>query len=300
MATGPFQVPRVPPIAAAPGPRRRAVPQHRVPPARSGARRPGARGRRRQHGLSDRRGARARARGALSIGSRQTPLPQRIAGRDLFRYLDALGLMRVTVESRLGAAAALPRHADRLQPARRARALRHPHACARDRGAGHGGACSRTAAGWRRRGDLGDGLRGRPQLGAACRSSTTPRGSMHHRGVTCSPGLYFLGLHLAVHARIGAAGLGQGRCRVHRRSDRRARRAHRRLAARPSNALALAGGEHRIMTTTHTSSASPPARESASIRAPMLWGIGVGLLQAATPWPSGGWTARRSTRSGSS
>ena len=38
----------------------------------------------------------------LSIGSRQTPLPQRIAGRDLFRYLDAIGLMRVTVDSRLG------------------------------------------------------------------------------------------------------------------------------------------------------------------------------------------------------
>ena len=27
----------------------------------------------------------------LSIGSRQTPLPQRIAGRDLFRYLEATG-----------------------------------------------------------------------------------------------------------------------------------------------------------------------------------------------------------------
>src|SRR5919201_3264239 len=35
----------------------------------------------------------------LSIGSRQTPLPQRIAGQDLFRYLEALGLMRVTVDS---------------------------------------------------------------------------------------------------------------------------------------------------------------------------------------------------------
>jgi putative flavoprotein involved in K+ transport len=34
----------------------------------------------------------------LSIGSRQTPLPQRIAGRDLFRYLDAIGLMRVNVD----------------------------------------------------------------------------------------------------------------------------------------------------------------------------------------------------------
>ena len=36
----------------------------------------------------------------LSIGSRQTPLPQRILGRDLFRYLEAIGLMRKTVDSR--------------------------------------------------------------------------------------------------------------------------------------------------------------------------------------------------------
>jgi putative flavoprotein involved in K+ transport len=38
----------------------------------------------------------------LSIGSRQTPLPQRVAGHDLFRYLEALGVMRVTVDSRVG------------------------------------------------------------------------------------------------------------------------------------------------------------------------------------------------------
>jgi putative flavoprotein involved in K+ transport len=38
----------------------------------------------------------------LSIGSRQTPLPQQILGRDLFRYLEATGLMRKTVSSRLG------------------------------------------------------------------------------------------------------------------------------------------------------------------------------------------------------
>ena len=38
----------------------------------------------------------------LAVGSRQTPLPQRLLGRDLFRYLEAAGLMRVTVESRLG------------------------------------------------------------------------------------------------------------------------------------------------------------------------------------------------------
>ena len=38
----------------------------------------------------------------LSIGARQTPLPQRILGRDLFRYLEATGLMGKTVESRIG------------------------------------------------------------------------------------------------------------------------------------------------------------------------------------------------------
>jgi putative flavoprotein involved in K+ transport len=38
----------------------------------------------------------------LSIGSRQTPLPQRIFGRDLFRFLEATGLMRKTVTSRIG------------------------------------------------------------------------------------------------------------------------------------------------------------------------------------------------------
>jgi putative flavoprotein involved in K+ transport len=38
----------------------------------------------------------------LSIGSRQTPLPQRIAGRDLFRYLQATGLMGKAADSRIG------------------------------------------------------------------------------------------------------------------------------------------------------------------------------------------------------
>jgi putative flavoprotein involved in K+ transport len=38
----------------------------------------------------------------LSIGSRQTPLPQRILGRDLFWYLEKTGLIRQTVDSRMG------------------------------------------------------------------------------------------------------------------------------------------------------------------------------------------------------
>ena len=38
----------------------------------------------------------------LSIGSRQTPLPQRILGRDLFWYLDKTGLIRKPTSSRIG------------------------------------------------------------------------------------------------------------------------------------------------------------------------------------------------------
>ena len=38
----------------------------------------------------------------LSIGSRQTPLPQRILARDLFWYLEATGLIRKTTDSRIG------------------------------------------------------------------------------------------------------------------------------------------------------------------------------------------------------
>ena len=38
----------------------------------------------------------------LSIGSRQTPLPQRILGRDLFWFLDKTGVIRKTIDSRMG------------------------------------------------------------------------------------------------------------------------------------------------------------------------------------------------------
>ena len=38
----------------------------------------------------------------LAVGTRQTPLPQRVLGRDLFRYLEATGLMRKTTTSRIG------------------------------------------------------------------------------------------------------------------------------------------------------------------------------------------------------
>ena len=38
----------------------------------------------------------------LAIGSRQTPLPQRLLGRDLFWYLEATGLIRKSIATRIG------------------------------------------------------------------------------------------------------------------------------------------------------------------------------------------------------
>jgi len=38
----------------------------------------------------------------LSVGTRQKPLPQRVAGRDLFWWLTKTGLIHTTIESRLG------------------------------------------------------------------------------------------------------------------------------------------------------------------------------------------------------
>ncbi len=69
----------------------------------------------------------------LAIGARQTPLPQRFLGRDLFRYLEATGLIGTTVELAHRAADEGPGHPHRLQSPRGAQA-RHPDASARDRG----------------------------------------------------------------------------------------------------------------------------------------------------------------------
>ena len=38
----------------------------------------------------------------LSVGSRQKPMPQRILGRDVFRYLNALGALTKTADTRIG------------------------------------------------------------------------------------------------------------------------------------------------------------------------------------------------------
>ncbi len=129
----------------------------------------------------------------LSIGSRQTPLPQRILGRDLFWYLEATGLIYKTTASRIGRRAAGRDTLIGSSP----RSLRRRHGVAI-----HGRAVD--AAGTRV--SFGDGT------DLEVRSVVWATGFgvdhswvdvpvfdgngrlVHQRGVTDSPGLFFLGL----------------------------------------------------------------------------------------------------------
>ena len=124
IATGPFQVPFVPPIADDLGP---DVVQFHSTEYRSPEDLPdgpvlvvggGNTGFQIAEELSATREVH------LSIGSRQTPLPQRILGRDLFWYLDKTGLIRKSTDTRIGRRLQGTRHADRLQSADPAQAPR--------------------------------------------------------------------------------------------------------------------------------------------------------------------------------
>jgi len=129
----------------------------------------------------------------LSIGSRQTPLPQRILGRDLFWYLEATGLIRKTVESRIG----------RRMSGRDTLIGSTPRRLRRGHGVElHGRVVGATGSGVRFADDS--------QLDVASVIWATgfhtdhcwidapvfDQGGRleHERGVTASPGLYFLGL----------------------------------------------------------------------------------------------------------
>jgi putative flavoprotein involved in K+ transport len=144
----------------------------------------------------------------LSIGSRQTPLPQRILGRDLFWYLDKTGAIRKSKETRIGRRlegrdtligsnprTLVKRHGVRL----------HPRAV---------GASGRTFR-------FSDGAE--LEVGAVIWATgfrhdhswidapifDDQHRVVHRRGVTDSPGLYFLGLswqHTRGSALIGWVG----------------------------------------------------------------------------------------------
>ena len=129
----------------------------------------------------------------LAVGSRQTPLPQRLLGRDLFRYLEAGRFMRVTVQSRLGQRlqyretligssprAARRRHGIEL----RGRAV---EASGTEIRFADGSALSPKAVIWATGFALDHSFVRAPVFDENGRVE-------HRRGVTAVPGLYFLGL----------------------------------------------------------------------------------------------------------
>jgi putative flavoprotein involved in K+ transport len=129
----------------------------------------------------------------LAIGSRQTPLPQRILGRDLFWYLDATGLIRKTTASRIG---------QRMQQREDTLIGSNPRA-ARRRGIRLRGRAV-DAAGSTISFSDGDRLDVRSVIWATgfrvdhswieVPVFDESGRALHERGVTTSPGLYFLGL----------------------------------------------------------------------------------------------------------
>jgi putative flavoprotein involved in K+ transport len=193
VATGPFQVPRVPPMATALDPdvvalhstayrRPDGLPAGPVLVVGGG-----------NTGFQIAEELSRTHEVHLSIGSRQTPLPQRIAGRDLFRYLEAIGFMRVTIGSRLGQRlehretligssprAARRRHGIRLQ-------ARAAEAHGREVTFSDGTRLEPAAVIWATGFVLDHSFVELPVFDGAGRL-------VHQRGVTDSPGLYFLGL----------------------------------------------------------------------------------------------------------
>src|SRR5919202_1387487 len=129
----------------------------------------------------------------LAIGSRQTPLPQRLLGRDVFWWLTRLGLLAKSVDSRLGRRAqgrdtligSSPRELQRRFGVRlKTRAV---GACGRTVRFADGTALDVDAVIW------ATGYR--PDHAWIDLDITDEDGRLRHRrGVTDIPGLYFLGL----------------------------------------------------------------------------------------------------------
>jgi putative flavoprotein involved in K+ transport len=128
----------------------------------------------------------------LAIGGRQTPLPQRLAGRDLFWWLERTKLLNTTVDSRLGqklsgretlvgsTRRAVKRHGVKLEP-------RATDASGRNVSFADGSELSVDAVIWATGFGLDHTWVDLPVFGS--------QGEVvHERGVSAVPGLYFLGL----------------------------------------------------------------------------------------------------------
>jgi putative flavoprotein involved in K+ transport len=193
VATGPFQVPFVPPIAdhLAQGVAQLHSTRYREPDELPDGRVLVVGGGNTGFQIAQELSASREVH--LSIGSRQTPLPQRILGRDLFWYLEKIGTMRRSTETRLGRRLAGRDALIGSNP----RALRkrngvrlHPRAIAASGQTvrfSDGTELDVSAVVW------ATGFRNDHSWIDAPIFDDRQR-VVHRRGVTDSPGLYFLGL----------------------------------------------------------------------------------------------------------
>ena len=193
VATGPFQVPRVPEIASRLRPS--VVNFHSAEYRRPDALPPGpvlvvGGG---NTGFQIAAELTATHEVHLSIGSRQKPLPQRVLGRDLFTVLDRFGVMQKTADTRIGRR--LRKNEDTLIGSR-PRALRRLGTKLRPRTVGADGTVVRFEDGssmtvssviWATGYGLDHSFVHVPVFDEAGRV-------VQQRGVTASAGLYFLGL----------------------------------------------------------------------------------------------------------
>ena len=223
VATGPFQVPFTPPVAAGLGPE---VVQLHSTRYRSPDDLPtgtvlvvggGNTGYQISEELAQSRQVH------LAIGARQMPLPQRILGRDLFRYLHATGLMYKTVDSRLAQRlkdketliGSSPRAARKrgIQLRPRATAAQGRSVTFAD-----GSELAVDGVVWATGFRLDHSF---VQLPVFDDSGAWPSARRHRRPWRVLPRP-----SLAAHPRLGAAGLGQRRRAVHRPTHRRVRPNH--------------------------------------------------------------------------
>jgi putative flavoprotein involved in K+ transport len=128
----------------------------------------------------------------LAIGSRQTPLPQRVLGRDLFWWLTKTGLIKKTVESRIGRRA---QDRDTLIGSSRRDVKRHGVEV-KPRVAGASGGAVKFEDGSELGVDVVIWATGyRSEYGWIDVPVFDQTGRvLHRRGVTDYPGLFFLGL----------------------------------------------------------------------------------------------------------
>jgi putative flavoprotein involved in K+ transport len=192
VATGPFQTPIVPPFAGelaaevsqlhSAGYRRPAdLPEGRVLVVGGG-----------NTGFQVAKELAASREVHLAIGSRQTPLPQRLLGRDLFWWLTRLGLLSKTVDSRIGRRA---QGRDTLIGSSQ-RDLKRHGVVVRPRAVGADGRIVRFADGSELDVDAVIWATGyRPDHSWIDLPVHDDDGRVRHRrGVSSVPGLYFLGL----------------------------------------------------------------------------------------------------------